>query len=555
MPHTAHTNSAVLLGRRFARWGALALLSVIIYEVTANLALRRALGALEQRDLSVKYDTAYTFIPGRIVVHGLRVSRNAELAWSMTAERVELRLTLADFLRGRLHVQHAHVTSATLSAPPRAPSALRTSSTKRDALSAASFSSGGTRERRQSLWVELLTGTARHLEVAGLKLERGVQLEVRGLSTSGAAINAASASFRLHETALGYDGAALATVMRGEIRSNACGLASVELRRANCRVDLDAKLVPAARLGLSSPEPFEVHGRLETAQGGHARGEMALRSKRAATLRAGGRSWDLPRGFSAQLDLSRDAQVSGSVSAAELSTSDQVVPGFQIQALTLDLDSSFEPATGPAEDRRRRFRARFRLERGVLTGEKQVFRSPLQGALLLESAPTAPRSWTIRSGTLDFSSLSVESSQPPREVAPLFARVRVDSGLVSFVSPVVLEGALELSGTELNSLLKLAGLPESVGYMLSRFQHQPFELAANLRREPTELWLRNLVLSSAGVRMEGALELSGPVHHGALLVTIGRSTLGVQLGEGGAGVALSVDRAWLLQQIGNGGGR
>jgi hypothetical protein len=91
--------------------------------------------------------------------------------------------------------------------------------------------------------------------------------------------------------------------------------------------------------------------------------------------------------------------------------------------------------------------------------------------------------------------------------------------------------------------------------MLSGFRHQPFELTANVRREPSALWLRNLVLSSGGVRMEGALELSGSVHHGALLVTMGRSTLGVRFDDSGAGVALSANRDWLRQQISSGAGR
>jgi len=529
--------------------GALALLSVIIYELGANLALRRTLEAFAQGELSTSYDSAYTLIPGRIVVHRLRIRRSAEPAWSMTAERLELRLALADFFQGRARIRHARATSITALAPQKAAVALHADDSGINALSAISLGSGTRKERGQSLWVALLTGSAHHIEIAGLKLERGAQLEVRGLSASGAALQMASANLRLRETALEYDGAALGVVPRGNIGLKACGWASAELRGVTCGVALQAKLVPAAGLGLTSAESIEVDGQLAIGRGNH--GKVAMTTPRVVTLRAGGRSWDLPRGFSAQLALSRDGKVSGRVSAPELGTSDRAAPGFHIEALTIDLDSRSELASEAVADPWRHFRVRFRLERAVLACEERVFRSPLRGALLLERATRPPRAWTIRSGTLDLSSLDLESSQLPRQVAPLSVRLRVDAGLVSFPA-VALQGKLEVSGTELDSLLKLFGLPESIGLMLSRVQHRPFELKADARRGPTELWLRNLVLVSGDVRMEGALELSGAARHGALLIATGRSALGVQFGDRGARVTLRADRAWLREQLGRG---
>lgn len=535
--------------RSAPRWGALILFLLILYELGANFALRRALLALERPTLRADYGTAYTLVPGKVVIHRLRLERRAEPAYTASLERVELRLALVDFFLARARVTHAEVTGATLVAGRSAPLAPRTASARKKAFSLAAI--GASAEREGGLRVESLSGSVLRAEIPGLTVERGMRIELRGLSASAVALELDQASVQLRGAAVLRNGTAVAKAARGELRSRACKVGFAQRERFDCIATLQAELAFALP-GLIASRPINVRGRLLASPGGLVHGELTLNAADGVTLEGGGRSWQLPRGFDLRLELSKDGGASGRLSSPELGTSDGVEPRLSLAGLELELASSSEITPESSHGRLGPLRARLRVERALVTHEKRTFRAPLKGSVVLQKARLAPDVWVIRSGSFASSSLSVSGPNVAPEEAPIAAQLSVDSGSISRAHPLSFQGALELSGTEANSLLNLLGLPESVAWMLSRFQGQPFTLRASLRRraeEARELWLRDLVLTSGQLRIEGEMQLSGAGRGGALLVTIGHSSSGLEFGKDGARVTLTADRAWLSRHL------
>ncbi|MGH7297706.1 MAG: hypothetical protein ACRELB_22400, partial [Polyangiaceae bacterium] len=99
----------------------------LLYLIAVNVVIRtRLLRNLISEDpgaMRVDYASAYSLVPGRIHVEGLRIrGRDSHVEWILTLDRCDFRVAFADLLHRRFHADHVHGDGLSLRVRQREPS-------------------------------------------------------------------------------------------------------------------------------------------------------------------------------------------------------------------------------------------------------------------------------------------------------------------------------------------------------------------------------------------------------------------------------------------------
>jgi hypothetical protein len=155
-------------------------------------------------------------------------------------------------------------------------------------------------------------------------------------------------------------------------------------------------------------------------------------------------------------------------------------------------------------------------------------------------------------GVIDVSDIAVvETSRGPALGAAsagrlgMHAMLRVENALLDAARVFEVAGRLYVRGDDAGIWLDLAGAPESVRWMLSELEGQPFEIEASLRACPTAVAFDGVRFQSGLMVGTGALRRAAEGWSGALQLRRGSFSLGISIAPGDVQTLLSPEPFWL----------
>jgi len=518
-----------------ARGGALAFtikLFVIVvvsfafaYLAVANLVLwtgaRRLVSQATDGRVSLDYGAAYSVFPGDLRFHRLVLSSRQRAPWSLSFHRATIELELGELLGRRVHVTRFEGQGLALEKGVLAQtSVVEAALSKAAPVQNASLLPGPAP----------LSGAEEGIPPWTIEVDR-IDTEVRSIGVgrfafAGDAHLDANLFARLQETA--FMGPGRITVSSGTL--SAAGRPMFELLRGHFE----------GRIDDFNPWAEGLDGARRQVSG---YGEFTGRPVMTEILAAS----EQPLGQRGALRV--EAQLAHGT----------LLPGSEAQATTgslhlegsngrVSLQGSLRARVEEREDAGTHVGVsvdvpEFFAER---KGRALGLRGALHGRLMLDDIEATEGRADIDQGTFTLHDAAVERSAGSSEVEGILT---IDEGTISLDEGVTLRGSLEIGGADAAVLFDVLDASESLRWMFSLAQGQPFTLHADLLRRPGEIALSDLEATGGPMRARGALSNGPAGRSGAIRLDAGRMAAGVQFEGGAIEVTPMPPEGWLAEHL------